>query len=267
MTEQVTGRAQESGHWYDREGNAVYEIRGANGKMRSPHLGDARKLGLLPGVSSILRCAAAPGLERWKQQQVLLAALTLPRIENEPEEKWLDRILDDSKQQGIKAAEKGTAIHAAIQRHYEGRPFEARWDAHVAGVVDEVESRFGKQPWASESSFASRLGYGGKIDAWSDEVLLDFKTKEFGRDARGRIDKELVWDDHLIQMAGYLAGISGKNGAEGRLLRVANVFVSRDTPGLVHIHEWPVEDLVRGTTMFLALLKFWQAKNRYQSGW
>ena len=88
--------ASESMHWYGRDGSPQYQLIGANGKERPPTLRDARKLGLVPSVTSIIRCAAAPGLERWKQEQVLMAALTLPRNPDEPEAIWLRRVMQDS---------------------------------------------------------------------------------------------------------------------------------------------------------------------------
>ena len=46
-----------------------------------------------------------------------------------------------------------------------------------------------------------------------------------------------------------------------------NVYVSRSVPGLAHLHVWEREDLERGWEMFKALLAFWQARQKYQSGW
>ena len=51
----------------------------------------------------------APQLERWKRNQVLLAALTLPRQPDEQETAWLARVESDWQEQGKKAAERGTA--------------------------------------------------------------------------------------------------------------------------------------------------------------
>src|SRR5690606_19485277 len=94
-----TGRASEGGHWYGRDGSCVYEIRGANGKMRAVNLRDARKLGLVPGVSSISQMEHKPALERWKIEQALMAALTLPRQPNEPDDAFLERAREDSQEQ------------------------------------------------------------------------------------------------------------------------------------------------------------------------
>jgi precorrin-2 methylase len=110
----------ESTHWYDREGKPAYTVKAKDGTDRPTTLRDARKLNLVPSVTSIIKCAAAPGLQIWMQQQVLLAALTLPKVAGESEKEYLDRIITDSQEQARKARERGTAIHAAIQGFYQG---------------------------------------------------------------------------------------------------------------------------------------------------
>ena len=63
--------AQESGHWYDTDGNSQYTIVGANGKTRNTTLRDARKNGFVPSVTTVLNIAAKPALENWKIKQAI----------------------------------------------------------------------------------------------------------------------------------------------------------------------------------------------------
>jgi len=79
-------RAAESTHWYTREGVPMYTVEAKNGNQRPTTLRDARALDLVPSVTTVLNVAAKPGLEAWKQRQLLLAALTLPRSEDEAED-------------------------------------------------------------------------------------------------------------------------------------------------------------------------------------
>ena len=108
-------RASESNHWYTRDGVPMYTVEAAKGGQRATTLRDARKLNLVPSVTTILNVAAKPALTNWLQQQVLLAALTLPRRPDEPEKEYIDRIISDSKEQGRSAADAGTDIHPSIQ--------------------------------------------------------------------------------------------------------------------------------------------------------
>jgi hypothetical protein len=239
-------------HWYGQDRSPQYTLIGANGKERPPTLRDAKKLNLVPSVTTIIKCAAAPGLERWKSNQVLLAALTLPRKDGEEEADWLKRVVQDSQEQGRKAAERGTAIHAAIQGHYEGRPPSPEYWPHVKGVKDALSEFTAK--WVPERSFASLMGYGGKCDLYSVDhpYVLDFKTKEFGPE-----DELRTWDEHAMQLAAY---------REGLLVPEATcliVYVSATTPGLVKVIDIEEEELQKGWKMFQGLLKYWCAKSGY----
>src|SRR5688572_8327342 len=99
-TDEVTsGRASESGHWYDRTGKPCYEVRGANGNLRPATLRDARKHGWVPGVSSICQMEHKPQLVRWQVDQGVMAAITLPRIPGEDDDAFKVRVLQDSQQQ------------------------------------------------------------------------------------------------------------------------------------------------------------------------
>lgn len=252
----INDRASESTHWYTRDGAPMYTVVGkTTGKPRNTTLRDARELNLVPSVTTILNVAAKPALTVWLQEQAILAALTLPRGEDEPEAAWLKRVVQDSKQQGKDAADLGTEIHAAIQGHYEGKK-ESKFPYHVDSCKNAIEARFGKLTWHCEQSFAHEMGFGGKCDMHNpdgDGIVLDIKTKDFSD-----LSKPLWYDEHLLQLAAYREGL-GFPGA-----RCANVFVSRTNPDLAVIHEWAEDDIKRGWAMFQHLLSFWQLKNNHE---
>lgn len=247
--------AAESQHWYTKEGMPAYEVMSKKGAMRPTTLRDARQIGLVPSVTTIIRQAASPGLDAWKQQQVLHAALTLPLIQGESEEAYLDRIMKDSKETGRKASERGTALHAAIEGYYAGQQVSGEYAPHIEGVRTAIDLHFGSHQWIPEKSFATKLGFGGKLDLCGGGGVLDIKSKEFGPDALPK-----GYDEHLMQLAAYRMGVNAPSA------RCANVFVSVTKPGLVHIVEWSEEDLQRGWKMFCGLLDFWYAKTGLERG-
>ena len=55
----------EAGHWYTQTGIPMYTIVGKNGKERNTTLADAKKLNLVPSVTTVLSLLAKPGLENW----------------------------------------------------------------------------------------------------------------------------------------------------------------------------------------------------------
>jgi len=248
-------RASESNHWYTRDGVPMYTVEAAKGGQRATTLRDARKLSLVPSVTTILNVAAKPALTNWLQQQVLLAALTLPRRPDEPEKEYIDRIINDSKEQGRSAADAGTDIHASIQGHYEDKP-TGKHQQSVDACVRAIKEHFGEAIWISERSFAHEAGFGGKCDlfcAGTLNAVVDIKTKEFTDPAK--VDG---YDKYLMQLAAYRVGLGIPQA------RCANVFVSRSVPDLVVVREWSAQDLDRGWKMFYHLLSFWQIKNSHK---
>lgn len=247
-------RASESQHWYTRTGDPAYTVKNKDGHQRPTTLRDARKLGLVPSVTTIIKCAASPGLEAWKLQQMMLAALTLPRAPGESEESFIGRIQMDSKEQAKMAAERGSEVHAALESFFETRHVTSKFAESVIGTESEIVKIFGDLSWATEKSF-SRDGFGGKVDLHSRDgqgVVIDFKTKEFTSET---MDKAQGFDEHLMQLAAYRVGLDIPQA------RCANVFVSVTQPGLVVVREWTQEDLTRGWKMFCSLLEFWYAKS------
>ena len=246
--------AAEWGHWYDKDGKPCYEVSYADPSkgMRPTTLGDAEKLGLLPSVTTIINEAAKPSRERWKQEQVLHAALTLPRIDGEPEKDYLARIMRDSQEQAKKAAERGTAIHAAIQGSYEGRHPGPELLQHTL-LADDAITTWLKMPSGlsveAELSFASPLGFGGKCDLTGDppHFVADFKTTE------KPLNSLDTYDSHWMQLAAYREGLKIPNA------RCAIVYVSAVEPA-ARLIEIPEDKLQRGWAMFKALLDYWYAR-------
>lgn len=246
-------RAAESTHWYTRTGDPMYTVPSKkDGSQRPTTLRDARERNLVPSVTTILNIAAKPGLNVWLQEQAILAALTLPRYENELESVWLKRVVQDSKSQAREAADLGTEIHTAVQGFYEGKRASA-FPIHVQTCTKAIESHYGVRNWVAERAFAHEMGFGGKVDLHSDGIVIDIKTKDFSDPS-----KVVPYDEHLMQLAAYRVGLGMPEA------RCANVFISRTNPDLAVVTEWAEEDLQRGWKMFTALLSFWQYKNQYE---
>ncbi len=241
--------ATQGGHWYRADGTPAYTVVGKNGKERPTTVRDAREHGLLPSVTGIIRCAAAPQLEVWKRRQLALACLTLPRISGESEDDFLARAEHDWQEEGKNAADRGTEIHAAVEQHYRGEPPAEEMWPWVTSVRDLILSTCGVQTWLPERSFASRLGFGGKIDLHSANWLLDVK----GKDGIERFD---LYDEHYMQLAAYRMGLGFP------WMRCGIVFVNRKAPECLLV-EAKEDGLEQGWNMFQGLLAYWRAKNRH----
>jgi hypothetical protein len=248
--------SNESSHWYDKEGNPFYTIERADGKgVRNTTLRDAKKLGLLPSVTTILSVAAKPGLQNWLQQQAILAALTLPRKENESEADYLDRVVNDSKAQGREAADRGTYIHGILESFFDGILLESIPE-YCRNAEKELKVAFGNRLWIPEKSGSHELGFAGKVDlhAKGDKVkgipgvVCDFKTKEVP------LEKVVPYEDHIMQIAAYreLLGMADA--------RCAIMFVN-GTTNEVKLCEIEEQELQKGLKCFFHLLRYYQIKS------
>jgi hypothetical protein len=236
----VKENTSESGHWYLPDGSPAYRIVGKNGK--------AREHGLLPSVTTIIGCASKPALDVWKQQQAILSALTLPRLEGESEEDWLSRVVADSKETAKSAAERGTQIHGVIEAFYEGI-YIPELPPYVRAVENAINEHFGSQLWISEKSFAYG-GFGGKCDLVAKSgFVVDFKTTE--KD----LDKLDYFFDHQMQLSAY------RMGFEMPKARCAIVYVNA-LQNKAKLVEIPEDDLRIGWECFTHLLAFYRAKNK-----
>jgi hypothetical protein len=244
----VKENTSESGHWYLPDGSPAYRIIGKNGKERNSTVKDAREHGLLPSVTTIIGCASKPALDVWKQQQAILSALTLPRLEVESEEDWLSRVVADSKETAKQAAERGTQIHGVIEAFYEG-VYIPELPTYVRAVENAINEHFGSQLWISEKSFAYG-GFGGKCDLVAKSgFVIDFKTTE--KD----LDKLDYYFDHQMQLSAY------RQGFEMPKARCAIVYVNA-LQNKAKLVEIPEDDLRIGWECFTHLLAFYRAKNK-----
>ena len=244
----------EKGHWYTLEGKPLYSLVGKNGKERNTNLRDARKLNLVPSVTTILDQAPKPGLVNWQINQGINAALTLPREQDETDEQFLYRVRQDSKEQAEKAAEQGTIIHADINMGFAGKKESKTYSA----VHKIVIGLFPNQEWLSDQSYTSKEeGFGGAIDLHSKTgIVIDFKTKD---NLEGVEAKSLVFDNHGMQLSAYamLLKINTEN-----LTRVS-IFIDRKNPEVIVSYVWDKNSHERHLQMFNALLTYWKCLKKY----
>ena len=250
---------QESGHWYTHDGSPAYQQRTLKGGLRATDLRDARKLGLVPSVTTVLGVIDKAALTNWKVEQAIYAALTLGRMEDESDAAFIARVKSDSQEQARKAAEEGTRIHDACECLFRGLPFPEQYRPHAEAVRAKVHELFpGITDWTAEASFAHESGYGGKVDLHSPStgIVIDYK----GKDGDFTDGKKLAYDQHW-QLGGYSQGLTLPT-APG-----ANIFFSRTHPGLVAAHVWKESDIQAGIRIFNAALQLWKDLKGFDPAW
>ena len=221
-------------HWYDKDGSPQYEVESKLGSMRSTTLRDARKFEWVPSVSTIWKdVVAAPGLNRYYQEQLFnVMVVQFDRgysIGDEQAIPFKRRVFALAKEHAMKAAERGTHIHNLLEQQLLTGKCGSKDPNEIHMVMQTVikmKEVCGDQDWKVEKSFAHPMGYGGKIDVYSDEWVVDFKTKEL---VDGK--KPDMYDSYGVQLAAYNHGVGG-----GR--KLLNLFISVSSPGYVVDYEW-----------------------------
>jgi hypothetical protein len=245
----------ESTHWYDKDGTPAYTVIGKNGKERPTDLRDARKLNLVPSVTTILKLIDKPGLTEWKINQAILSALTCPRLNDEPETAYLSRIKKDAQEQAKKAAERGVLIHSWVQDGFEGIVGAKQDLTFYENARAVVDAECGPQEWICEKSFATDK-FGGKCDLHNDCFLLDIKTTD--KD----IDNLITYQDQHMQMASYDVGLP--QGREGiwtlHRTRKCGILYINSISAKARIVWVTEKEIHKGLNMFNALVDLYYAK-------
>ncbi len=255
-------------HFYDRQGLPVYEVKKATSiGLRATHIGDARKLKLVPSVTGVTGQIAKQQLTEWMLKQLLETVLRnkppsdtllLSLAEYETQvDRWKKYIIPLSKEESQKAARRGTELHDKLEKYFlTGYVDDSDGDI-IRAVKGLLKQKFGSMEWVPEKSFGHKLGYGGKVDLCSfqgDGIVVDFKTK-----AKDILDSKLLYDDYCTQLAAYRVGLDIPQA------KCYNLVISTTKPGTVFMHEWPEVELSRGFEKFKLLLSYWQIENNYIS--
>ena len=264
-------------HYYDKDCNPCHFTKGANGKMRDSTLRDARKHGWYPSVTGILDTIAKPGLVNWMINQAVLAALTLPRIDDESDDALIARIRKDGKEEGLRAAERGTEIHDAIEKIWLGISsgfYPSGLYREIAEeAVNEIVIYCGgdiKHGDLIPEQTVVGDGYGGKVDLHNDDFCIDYKTKiitdeQWGKYEAGK-DPKIAYPEMAMQLAAYTMALGRTFGKTSLSRRLINVFVDRNIAGRVIIHEWKPEEAEKAWKQFQLLVQYWRLSKNYFPG-
>ena len=259
--------ASEAAHAYWPDGrpcyNVPYKDKKRAGQMRRVTITDIRELKLIPSSTTILKVMAQPGLAYWTKTQIAKAAFDLRPGDSETQDEWVDAVLEKAEKNMSVARDKGSEIHGVIEK-YLGliavgiTPIQGIDDPNNAYIHAARRSlqeigvfRF---PWHSEKSFASPLGFAGKIDLHGEDWVVDFKSID-------NLEKRFDYPDRCAQIASYLMGKFGT--LEGK--RGWNIAIGTNEPGTYKIREWSPDELAYGWKLFSACKTLWGVINRYET--
>ena len=275
----------QSSHWYKADGTPCHRLpRVRGGGLRPTTLRDARRLQLFPSVTSILGIFAKPQLDKWKMRQVAHASMRLDRTEGESDDYFADRIIEEAFAQVEQAADLGSRIHDAIDKHFDGNPIPddlvtyiqpvLKWKeakdlefverelrvvnkAHgFAGTMDVACVKFGSGEEHSKFNVERSTFDVRQLSRQSAIGVVDFKTRKTKPGA-----KVTSYDGQAMQIAAYGATYWG----EENLPRMfgANAYISTTEPGRLEVCSYTPQQLMAEWEVFKMACAIWRHSKSY----
>lgn len=247
----------ETGHYYKPDGTPMHFVPRASGTGTRPTtVADAKKLGLLPSPTTILKILNKPALTEWLIRTAVHAFATAPSLPNETLDEKLARVLDTERQQDQEsqiAKDLGTRVHEAIELTLNGIEVP-EWTEEIAQCVHPVIDAINKigRVVATEKVVVGR-GCAGKTDciAEGDDWVhvVDFKTAK-------KLPEKDAWPEHRMQVAFYASALG--NTGDKRIATTV-VYISTAQPG--QMAAFTIFDWQRDYAKFECLLRFWYMSN------
>ena len=252
----------QSSHWYKTDGTPCHRLpRSRGGGLRPTTLRDARRLQLLPSVTSILGIFAKPQLDQWKMRQVALASMRLERTRGESDDYLADRIIDEAFAQVEQAADLGSRIHDALEKYYDGVPVADDLQVYTRPVVEWKDAKQLEFVERERKVVNTEHGFAGTMDVacryGHDGIgVIDFKTKKTKPGVAVK-----PFDGQAMQIAAYGATYWG----EANLSRMfgANVYISTTEPGRLEVCSYSPEELIAEWQVFKLACVIWRHAKKY----
>lgn len=245
-------------HWYYPNGNPCHQVecssKGKKGEMRDVTVRDARKMGLYPSVTNIIRILDKPSLNSWREEQAILAALTLPGVEGETVDERARRVAHDAKSQVDDAARRGKQIHKCVETYLLFQKFDPH--PEVAPLVERFPAWADKHirhVYAAEQTVVGD-GYAGTLDLHAEvegygNRIMDFKSR---KPYNGAVR---TYDEDNIQLSAYWGAVN----ATGTM----SVFINSQQPDEPVMHAWENEETQKGWVIFDHLKAIWCLLKNY----
>ena len=271
MTTAARIHTSSEAQFYLPTGEPFYEVPYADPKkgMRRATLADARKVGALPGPTTILKVLAKPELQSWLIEQAVLAVLTTPRKRNlatgsfESDDDFVNRVLKVEKIQDQErdiAATRGTAIHAAMEAYFTGQPVPEEMKAWIMPAAKAI-CEHGTLVCSEKVLIGD--GYGGRCDLILENTdfwqIWDLKSTK-------KLPEKGSWMEHVIQLSAYAAAwkiMVLNSDLAKKHIQTFNCYVSSIEPGKFIIWKNPdgwIEDYEEA---FVPAMKLWRRLNNY----
>lgn len=289
---------KKSGHWYDLRGTACHEMpnKSKPGTTRPTTLKDARALGLLPSVTSILDILDKPQLTDWKLEQLTaefrrrlsciwphegaarsdtdVRTAVVDMIATAPDV-FHEQLCERAFQQVEDAADAGKLIHGAAELVLSGRDY----DEGELVFLPELKERFPMRtfiepirafvrehnihPTGHEVKIVNLAhGYAGTGDLpMSCKRGIGFGDWKTRKTKPGKPVK--AYDHQVMQIGAYHGGHYSVVPRPGDFVAGFNLFISTTEPGRVEGVWYSSEEVAAGYEAFTHMAALWRFLRNY----
>lgn len=265
-------------HYYFKNGDSCYEVPMASdaSKMRDTNLRDARKLDLLPSVTTYLSdMISKKNLNQWIKKNVAKTAAhiikelmggTASLNPDITEEELITLILTRSDVEVNEAAKFGNMIHDMVEEYALERkiptdpalmpffePFKEWWDANV------------KRVFFAEVTVTGDC-YAGRMDLCAEMMdgtilIIDWKTRKRQKPTTKAekacgLGKFGTYETDIIQLCAYRKALMKMLNCP-RIDGVANIFIDSENPTPPHLHRWADDKIAQHTQCWDYLAMAW----------
>ena len=201
---------EKAAHWYTREGVPMFTVPKKTGGCRNTTVKDAREMGLIPSVTTILKLLSKDSLVAWRIEQAILAALTLPRLTSETNDHFARRVIEDMDAQSEKAREFGVAIHEAVNNKitHNVEMLDGPYREFIAPVmkyIDDEKIKGKCEIVVATDDYAGTVDFMGWVGTGSSSMIIDWKTQNTKPDK-----KVIYYDEWAYQLAAYQRAIPNR---------------------------------------------------------
>ena len=245
-----------SAHWYNSDGEPAYEVPSADGKkMVKTTVIQARKLGLLPSVTTVFKILNKEAINAWRIKEMFKAVRDNPQLGGESDESYEQRIVDIADSVSSKARLTGDKIHKYCEFALSGanpRTLECDIPEATKDAIDKFIGSHITNPQSEVLCINNKYRYAGRVDCICNfdgvTAILDFKSQDTkGGDAR-------YYDEMCYQGSAYCLAKDVK--------RFISVIISSTDHGKLEWKEWTTEEILNGRKTFLLMLALFKRINK-----
>jgi len=231
-----------------------------SGQLFDVDLREVRKQGLVPSVTEIIHeFENSYGLDLYRQKQMFLASLTMPRSEGITDDQFYDLVVEDSRVHSEKAKQFGITVHSLVT---EALNYHNHYGTHKQ--LNEIHKAIQIYDWITSNK---------------DNCIVDFKTQET---KDGKFKHYNSW---LFQLCGYkledriceereYINYSFSNKHWGGTLdyaiihdiskpiKLINLIVSSNEDIPIKVYEWKPAKIVWGCECFLKMVDLYNTMKK-----